>query len=64
MRFALAVYLVNFALLLGFCILHQYWSAVLAGSGNVLLAILLLGGFRSLGDFSGYSAQTGAAHDL
>ena len=64
LRFALAVYLVNFALPLGFCILNTYWTAVLAGSGSALLAILLLGRLRSLGDFSGYSAKTGAAHNL
>jgi putative membrane protein len=64
LRFALAVYLVNFALPLGFCILNQYWTAVLAGSGSALLAILLLGRMRSLGDFSDYSAKTSAAHNL
>jgi putative membrane protein len=36
--FAAAVYGVNFALPLGFCILNQYWIAVCAGCGSVLLA--------------------------
>jgi len=39
-RFAAAAYGVNFALPLGFCILNQYWIAVLAGCGAVLLVWL------------------------
>ncbi|HWH77575.1 MAG TPA: carotenoid biosynthesis protein [Candidatus Binatus sp.] len=63
-RFAVSVYLVNFALPLGFCILNQYWIAVLAGSGSALVAILLLGKFRRLGDFLNYSAKADAAHNI
>jgi uncharacterized membrane protein len=33
--FAVAVYAVNFALPLGFCILNRYWVAVIAGIGGV-----------------------------
>jgi putative membrane protein len=36
LSFALAVYAVNFALPLGFCILNQYWMAVAAGLGGAL----------------------------
>jgi uncharacterized membrane protein len=63
-RFALSVYLVNFALPLGFCILNQYWLAVVIGSGSALLAISLLGGLRSSADFSDYSAKSNAAHNV
>jgi putative membrane protein len=38
LRFAVAVYGVNFALPLGFCMLNQYWIAVLAGFAGVSLA--------------------------
>jgi len=37
-RFAFWVYLVNFALPLGFCILNRYWLAVLAGPSSIALA--------------------------
>ena len=37
-RFAFWVYLVNFALPLGFCILNRYWLAVLAGPLSIALA--------------------------
>ena len=46
-RFAVAVYGVNFALPLGFCILNRYWIAVCAGVGSVLLALLAGGRFHS-----------------
>lgn len=46
-RFAVSVYVVNFALPLGFCVLNQYWIAVGAGVGSVLLAGLALGRFAS-----------------
>jgi len=45
-RFAAAVYLVNFVLPLGFCILNQYWIAVCAGVGSVLLSWLAFGRFH------------------
>jgi putative membrane protein len=41
-RFAAAVYGVNFALPLGFCILNQYWIAVAAGVGGVALTLWLV----------------------
>lgn len=43
-RFAQCVYAVNFGLPLGFCILNQYWGAVLAGTGSVVIAMMMLGG--------------------
>jgi hypothetical protein len=42
-RFAIWVYLINFALPLGFRVLNRYWLAVLAGSGSVAIALLLFG---------------------
>jgi len=42
--FAVWVYVVNFALPLGFCILNQYWIAVAAGIGSVIVAWVLSGG--------------------
>ena len=47
LRFALWVYLVNFSLPLGFCILNRYWVAVMAGVGTVFAAWALLGGWRA-----------------
>ena len=47
LRFALWVYLVNFSLPLGFCILNRYWVAVIAGVGTVFAAWALLGGWRA-----------------
>ncbi len=42
-RFALAVYLINFALPLGFCILNRYWLAALLGPLSMAMAWLVLG---------------------
>jgi hypothetical protein len=42
-RFAIWVYLINFALPLGFRVLNRYWLAMLAGSGSVAIALLLFG---------------------
>lgn len=42
--FAVWVYVVNFALPLGFCILNQYWIAVAAGIGSVIVAWVVAGG--------------------
>ncbi|MGH7872838.1 MAG: carotenoid biosynthesis protein [Candidatus Binatia bacterium] len=42
-RFALAVYLVNFALPLGFCVLNQYWLAAFVGPLSIALAWLFFG---------------------
>lgn len=41
MRFAVWVYLINFALPLGFCVLNQYWLAVFAGLASVALALFM-----------------------
>jgi uncharacterized membrane protein len=40
-RFALATYLVNFTLPLGFCTLNRYWFAVLIGTSSVAIAYLI-----------------------
>ena len=42
-RFALAVYLINFALPLGFCVLNRYWLAAFAGPLSIAIAWLFLG---------------------
>lgn len=42
-KFAVWVYLMNFALPLGFCLLNQYWLAVLAGVGSIAIACLIFG---------------------
>jgi putative membrane protein len=47
LRFALWVYAVNFLLPLGFCVLNQYWIAVCAGLGTMLVAWLIAGRFGS-----------------
>jgi uncharacterized membrane protein len=49
-RFSLWVYIVNFSLPLGFCILNGYWIAVVAGIGSVLAALLCVGIWGSQGD--------------
>ena len=46
-RFATLVYLVNFLLPLGFCILNGYWIAVFAGLGAVVAALLVFGSGRA-----------------
>ena len=43
LRFSLWVYAVNFALPLGFCVLNQYWIAVIAGPGYIAIAIIMFG---------------------
>jgi hypothetical protein len=42
-RFSILVYLVNFFLPLGFCILNGYWLAVFTGLGAVVGAFLVFG---------------------
>jgi uncharacterized membrane protein len=42
-RFAISVYIINFALPLGFCVLNQYWLAVFAGLGSIAIAFLVFG---------------------
>ena len=43
LRFCWAVYIVNFFLPLGFCVLNGYWIAVFAGIGTVVAAFLVFG---------------------
>lgn len=43
LRFSVVVYLVNFFLPLGFCVLNGYWIAVFAGLGAVGAAFLVFG---------------------
>jgi uncharacterized membrane protein len=43
LRFSLVVYLVNFFLPFGFCVLNGYWIAVFAGLGAVGAAFLVFG---------------------
>ena len=58
MRFAMAVYGANFALPLGFCILNQYWIAVGAGVGGLLVGLFACGiRSDSANDRVGYSAK-------
>jgi putative membrane protein len=49
MRFSWAVYLVNFSLPLGFCVLNGYWLAVFGSIGAVVAAFLVFGFSRTLG---------------
>ena len=46
-RFSALVYLVNFLLPLGFCILNGYWMAVFAGLGVLVAALLVFGSGRA-----------------
>ena len=46
-RFSALVYLVNFLLPLGFCILNGYWIAVFAGLGVIVAALLVFGSGRA-----------------
>ena len=55
--FAMAVYGINFALPLGFCILNQYWVAVGAGVGGLLLGLFACGISFSANDGVRYSAK-------
>ncbi|HXV49091.1 MAG TPA: carotenoid biosynthesis protein [Candidatus Binatia bacterium] len=57
LRFALWVYAVNFLLPLGFCVLNQYWIAVTAGLGTMLVAWLIAGRFGSTDPEPSYSAK-------
>jgi uncharacterized membrane protein len=47
--FAMAVYLVNFSLPLGFCVLNHYWLAVFVAVACAGIAWLALGSHRSVG---------------
>ena len=57
MRFAISVYAANFALPLGFCIFNQYWIAVGAGVGSLLLGLLACGLPLSANDRVAYSEK-------
>ncbi len=57
LRFALWVYAVNFLLPLGFCVLNQYWPAVGAGLGTMLLAWLIAGRWAAPGARLAYTAN-------
>lgn len=63
-KFACLVYLVNFSLPLGFCLLNQYWVAVIAAFAAGLVAWLLCAvGFDKYGPrqntTAGWSAEVG-----
>ncbi|HSF57496.1 MAG TPA: carotenoid biosynthesis protein [Candidatus Binatia bacterium] len=47
LRFSFVVYLVNFFLPLGFCVLNGYWIAVFAGLGAVGAAFLVFGSAKA-----------------
>jgi len=51
LHFAALVYLINFALPYGFCVLNEYWLAVLIGPASIALAYVIFGksnGYGSL----------------
>ena len=62
--FAMAVYGINFALPLGFCILNQYWTAVLAGVGGLLLGLFACGLTRSDATDVGFPAKNASLQKL
>jgi uncharacterized membrane protein len=62
--FALAVYGINFALPLGFCILNQYWIAVFAGAGSLLLGLFACGLPWSAGERVGFPAKNASLQKL
>jgi putative membrane protein len=52
LRFAAMVYLVNFALPYGFCVLNQYWLAALVGPASVALAFIIFGKWSGYGSLA------------
>jgi putative membrane protein len=69
LRFAVSVYVVNFALPVGFCMLNRYWLAVAAGTGAEAAALLAFGRaakggglYSTLGH--SYAAKSRASHPL
>jgi uncharacterized membrane protein len=57
--FAVAVYAVNFALPLGFCLLNRYWLAVVAGLTAVSAAWFGFGRFSAGKEAGGFDAKPG-----
>lgn len=55
MRFAIWVYVINFALPLGFCVFNRYWSAVFAGLGSVAIAFFVFG--KKVNDATGHEVR-------
>jgi putative membrane protein len=69
LRFAVSVYLVNFALPVGFCMLNRYWLAVAAGTSAVVAALLGFGRIRKGGGSyptlgHSYAAKSSASQPL
>jgi len=62
--FAMAVYGINFALPLGFCILNQYWIAVFAGACSLLLGLFACGLPWSAGERVGFPAKNASLQKL
>lgn len=67
--FAVWVYFVNFALPLGFCLLNQYWLAVAAAMGSLILAVLAFRGAKPAAEPSDprrskFSSQAGASRHV
>ena len=62
--FAMAVYGINFALPLGFCILNQYWIAVAAGVGGLLLGLFACDLSRSDAALIGFPAKNASLQKL
>jgi putative membrane protein len=62
--FAAAVYGINFALPLGFCILNQYWIAVGAGVGSLLVGLFACGVPWSAGERVGFPAKNASLQKL
>jgi putative membrane protein len=61
-RFAAWVYLVNFALPLGFCLLNRYWFAAVLGPLSIALAYVLFAKLWSGCHFSAPGEPSAASH--
>jgi putative membrane protein len=55
LRFAFWVYLVNFALPFGFCVLNQYWLAVVVGPLSITIALMVFGNLSGGGKLARHS---------
>ncbi|HXV48709.1 MAG TPA: carotenoid biosynthesis protein [Candidatus Binatia bacterium] len=60
-RFAMAVYLVNFALPFGFCILNRYWLAASLGPLSIALAYAIFGRAWRPRNFAARQARSASA---